>query len=432
MLSLLLLLLNFPLLHATVGDDDAECTCSARASRVTPLPTRPCLVRGALSSAQAAIAAAAVRGAIRRDALLVKGGSGAAVAHFDGGADEARELDAAVAHGSNYVVFDTSSAAHTALAAAQRSRDWPTAVLRPWLAPAAQRERRAWATLSDATRGSGLPPHVHGDSVLILLEGEKRWAWWEPEQLLPEAVRAALPAPLQRSASAVFGALLGSNASAPRLPLLGGRICHQHSGDVALIPAGAYHATIAPSERTLGVGSQREWPLRARLRLARAALSRGSANVSAHALLGLGLAQQGGSGARRRDEAARHLAAVLRAEPTNVRVAISLSDLVATTDRTAAAAVVASAARAIGAALAPSPKASSSSRAGGEASTAASSIADARASSAALRRLVATLARHGDAGSAKAALKLALQLDPQTVMQHIGAMGGSGERGREL
>ena len=93
--------------------------------------------------------------------------------------------------------------------------------------------------LSLSPTDTGLPPHAHGASHLLLLGGSKRWALWPPAAGLPAAAILALPPPLLRSnSSALFAAL-------SRLKRKNGRplICDQRPGDVVYLPAGTHHAT---------------------------------------------------------------------------------------------------------------------------------------------------------------------------------------------
>ena len=332
----------------------------------------------------------------------VNGGSGAAVAHYDGGGDEGRLLSGAAEDPSaaNYIAFDTSHAAATAfrVAAESSEEDWPDALLRSLLPP----RLTSWPTLSKARVGSGLAPHVHGASFLLLLAGEKKWALWSARSLLPESVRRELPPPLLRTAASVFAALNASSAW----------LCTQLPGDVIVLPAGTYHATVAEDGSTagapaLGVGAQVAWPLHDRLASAKRVLRGDPHSVAAHALRGMGLAQRGRDGDAA--SALSHLRAVLRAEPSNARVAAVLADIVAASDRRLAAAIAAAAADALVAALRPR-------------NGVAPSPADAAAGSAALRRLVAALVRHGDAPRARAAMKSALLLDPASVARHAAAL----------
>lgn len=335
--------------------------------------------------------------------LQVKGGSGAAVAHFDGGGDEARPLSGVNEDPSvvNYIAFDTSDAAATAFrVAAESTEEWPDELLRSLLPP----RLTSWPTLSKARVGSGLAPHVHGASFLLLLAGEKKWALWSARSLLPEEVRRELPSPLLRSAASVFATL---NASSTRL-------CTQRPGDVVVLPAGTYHATVAEAGSTasapaLGVGAQVAWPLRDRLASAKRVLRRDPHSIAAHTLRGMGFAQRGRDGDA--SSAVPHLRAVLRAEPSNARVATALADIVAASDRRLGAAIAAAAADALVAALRPR-------------NGVTPSPADAAAGSAALRRLVAALVRHGDAPRARAAMKSAVLLDPASVALHAAALMG--------
>ena len=156
--------------------------------------------------------------------------------------------------------------------------------------------------LSFATEpDSGLPPHVHGPSHLLLLEGTKEWALWPPAVGLQEAARRRLPPPLGRSnASEVFELLRAMADDEPSRPLF----CTQLPGDVAIVPGGVYHATrnVGSSanqhasaagqhgQQTIGVGGQAAWSAEARLSLADALLeASGGAAIAAHVVAGLAL-----------------------------------------------------------------------------------------------------------------------------------------------
>ena len=72
-----------------------------------------------------------------------------------------------------------------------------------------------WPVLSVGAAPSGLAPHAHGFSYIVLLRGHKRWAMYAPDAGLPEPARAALPPPLLRSnATSVLETLRGLSGAA--------------------------------------------------------------------------------------------------------------------------------------------------------------------------------------------------------------------------
>lgn len=118
------------------------------------------------------------------------------------------ELRAARDHGvgqpSPSLTFDVSdNAARVTAAARDAILRWPTA-----LSALDKLAADGWPVLSVGAAPSGLAPHAHGFSYIVMLRGRKRWAMYAPAAGLPEPARAALPPPLLRwNASAVLGML---------------------------------------------------------------------------------------------------------------------------------------------------------------------------------------------------------------------------------
>jgi hypothetical protein len=311
-----------------------------------------CLLRGVLSPQRAAAAARAVRRQLQESpALEVRGGSGADVASFDGGGGEKRPAQALITDiarddAGTHVAFDSSAAADAAVSAAAATVTWP-AKLRELQTQYSYTEQLhdfqdggpsdySWPILSAGAFPSGIPPHVHGSSHLLLLQGRKTWAIWRPERGLPEAARMVLPSPLLRTnATEVFASLDKLRGDARPL------FCKQRPGDVMLLPAGTHHATLNMAPKSpkssipvIGIGGQQSWSLDRRLQMADRLLDSGTATVAAHAIAGVALAsrmtaQQAPSmvDLEALQVATWHLQKVVAAEPSDARAVLALADV---------------------------------------------------------------------------------------------------------
>ena len=260
-----------------------------------------------------------------------------------------------------------------------------------------------WPITSVGAFPTGLPPHVHGASYLLLLQGTKDWALWPPERGLPEPARQSLPPPLLRTNASAVLRLLHAADDRPSRPLA----CRQRPGDVVVLPAGTHHATLngasAPGRPVLGVGGQSAWPLDERLRLADSLLEgSGGESIAGHSIAGMALATKLRSGtlseavaAETAEVAAWHLRRALTAEPSEARVALALADILPAEQGVA---VVQSVVAELEALL---------SEGGGV--SAASEVAVA----AGMRRLGGWLVQHGERELGTKILKTAFGLDPE-------------------
>lgn len=340
------------LVEQTLSSWDPKCDCAEGESIDSVLSgSRGCLMRAVLSTQQAAAAAQAVRTQLHAyPTREVQGGSGADIASFDGGGGEKKRQsdvlkDIIGDETGAYVAFDSSSAAIGAVNAAMDAVSWPAYLVKQQsqYVPAGQlhdsedgrSSEHGWPILSAGAFPSGVPPHVHGSSHLLLLQGKKAWAMWPPDQGLPESARTRLPSPLLRTnASAVFKSLrmLRHNAR----PMF----CKQRPGDLMLLPAGTHHATLNMEPRSakrpvpvIGVGGQVSWDLDDRLQMADRLLeSSGASMIAAHAIAGTALArrlysQQDAIESDRGvfEVAAWHLQKVVAAEPMDARAALALA-----------------------------------------------------------------------------------------------------------
>jgi hypothetical protein len=324
----------------------SACHCSLP---FTPLDLRlPCIWRGAIDSKVAKAAAKALRKHLSANPETeLRGGSGADVASWDGGGGEQRQQGSMLekmrkGDKGSFVAFDSSIAATSAVKAVRGVAKFPTAL---HTLHELHTANDGWPVVSIGGQGSGLPPHVHGASSLLLLQGHKTWAFWSPEAGLPEEARHVLPPPLLRTNSTATITVLSRLTGVSRP-----RICQQRPGDVTVLPAGAYHATLntvstktgAKSKPTIGIGAQAAWALEARLDFAGALLDRSSGKqLAAHAVAGLGLASSlvdnGGAMAREAPDMAKlaihHLRTVLEVEATDARAAVALGDLFLAVDQ---------------------------------------------------------------------------------------------------
>jgi hypothetical protein len=318
---------------------------------------QPCVHRNVLSAEQSAAAASVLRShLLAHPAQQLRGGSGADIATFDGGGGELRSMSSSSSpDNDSFVVFDAGDGAHSAVSTLLGGvgARWPRALrgmytrLQPPGKKVGKRSRRrrsgeaeaaveaSWPILSvgggvqilQGSNDTGLPPHVHGASHLLLLRGSKEWALWSPENGMPEGARQHLPPPLLRgNASAVLARLRALRTTGEGRPLF----CVQKPGDVMSLPAGTYHAT-RNIGATLAIGGQSTWSQKARLRLADDWLERSDGTaIAAHVLAGTALVHQASaplhSSAAEAQVMEWHLTRALRAEPTNARVAIALGD----------------------------------------------------------------------------------------------------------
>ena len=158
------------------------------------------------------------------------------MASFDGGSSYQRKqgsvMETTRADGGSHVTFDSTEAASRALQAARAEVKFPQALDK---LHNLHTDLAGWPILSIGSTPSGLPPHVHGSSYLLLLQGTKSWAMWSPALGLPEAAREVLPSTsLRTNATEMLTALQLLEGAAK--PLL----CDQHPGDVVFLPPGAF------------------------------------------------------------------------------------------------------------------------------------------------------------------------------------------------